>query len=326
MAEVNAAFEAILAAVRAAPGVAAASVVRSLPFAGGASVTDLRLTPEAERALVDYQVVQSGFFQTLGIPLLRGRDFSSAAAAEAPPVAIVNQAFARRFFPEADPVGRTLYGGVDRRVVGVVGDIRRRGLREEARPEMYTAYGQIPNARGTRRLLVAMEPQRGASIDAVRAAIMAADRGAAISEGQSMADVIAASTAEERGMLRLLTTAAMLALALGAVGLYGVMAVGVGTRIREFGLRMALGANRAAVVRLVLHQGVTLVALGLVLGGLASLAAGRALGGLLYGVSSVDPLALGMAVAVLGVAAAAALSIPALRATRADPAVMLRSE
>jgi predicted lysophospholipase L1 biosynthesis ABC-type transport system permease subunit len=241
-------------------------------------------------------------------------------------VLVVNQAFARRFFPGEDAVGKVLeYGDVQASIVGVVGDVRQRSLSEPAEPMAYIHVFQ--NTRSHIDLIV--RAQGGASLElasAVRQAIWAVNPTQSITRSTTLEEVVGEAVARPKLIAALLGLFAALALVLGAVGIYGVLAYTVSQREREMGVRLALGARPREVLRLVLRSGMTLAGSGVALGVLGALALSRVMGSLLYGVAPHDLLTFGAVVVVLlGVALMACL-VPARRAMRVDPAVTLRGE
>jgi predicted permease len=266
--------------------------------------------------------------------MARGRGLTAADHADAPLVALVNETMARTLWPGADPLGRRFRLGGDERpwttVVGVVRDVRSGGLREPAAPEFYVSLAQFRRFAGWTRssmtlvVRTAGDPARLAP--SVRRALAATDPELAAADVRTMRQVVDRSVAQPRFTMLLLSTFGGVALLLAAVGVYGVISYGVAQRTREFGIRTALGARRADVLRLVLGQGLGLAALGVGLGLVGALAATRALRSLVFAVRTTDPATYAaIAVLLLGVAALASL-VPARRATRADPTRALRQE
>lgn len=319
-------FESVLEAIRASAAVRSASIVRDLSFTG-ASRTNVSMPgrgPDHEDVLVDYQVIHSGFFATLRIPMLAGRDFAASDGADAPRVAIVNQRFVDAHFEGRSPVGQTItLADEPTRIVGVSSDIRRRGLRERPRPEIYVPYAQIFNARGTRILLVLTRDGVSTSPEALIARARRVDPSVAISGARELADVLDASLAREKGLANLLSIFAALSLTLAVAGLAGLLAFMVGSREPELAVRTALGADPASLSRLVLRETVLLCSVGLLFGIPAALGLTRLLRSFLFEVSTLDPIAFtGAAAALLG-GAAAATWLPARRAMSTDPATAM---
>jgi putative ABC transport system permease protein len=277
----------------------------------------------------DYTVVGNDYFHTMNIALRRGRVFTNQDTANSPRTLVVSDAFARRYFPNEDPIGhRIIFDGptqVPREIVGVVADVRRNGLDVDVQPEMYVSHVQKPE----RRLNVVI---RSDSLDAsqltqvARAEMKAFDPNQIIWRVQTLEELLGTSVAARRFNMLLLAVFAGVALVLAAVGLYGVMSYSVSWRTHEIGIRMALGAERADVLRLVVRQGMTMTVIGLALGLIGAFLLSRVIAGLLYGVSATDPLTFaGVSIMLLAVALLACL-LPARRATRVNPIVALRTE
>jgi len=265
----------------------------------------------------------------MGTPILQGRGLTPADQLGTPRVILVNQAFARRAFPGADPIGQRVkvaYAEPDSilSIVGVVADMRRDGLDVEPAPMVVYPFRQYPF--GYMTLVVRSRRDPEALAPAIRAEIAALDRSLPVLGVETLESRIHATTADRRYPMLLLSLLASLALVLSAVGLYGVLAYLVGQRAREIGIRKALGASRGAIARLVLGEGFRFVLLGVVVGLLAALFTTRYLGALLYGLAPNDPVTLGAGALILLAVAALAAWIPARRALRVDPAVTLRED
>lgn len=321
----------MLASLDRVPGVDGAAMINTLPLSNlgdntSAEATDHPLPP-SERPSVGFRVIAGPYFHLMRIPLLEGRDFVAGDSAGAPPVAIINQATARRFFPGRDPIGRQITLENDhapRTIVGVVGDVHAESLDAPATPEVSFPYTQ-----GTDPVLsVAIRTTRDphALLPAIRRALAAVDPDQAFYAERTMDDLLAASLATRRFSLQLIAGFAALAVILAGVGLYGVIAFSVSQRTREIGIRTALGAERSSIARMVLREGAALAAAGLVAGLVASLAATRLVRSMLFHVHPVDPITF-VAVAV-GLTAIVLLAcyIPARTAARIDPVVALRNE
>lgn len=315
------------------PGVRAAAASFSAPLNGApnrgfAIDGDPARGPGLESSS-DFQLVSSDYFRTLGIPLVRGRAFTEADRADAPPVAIVNRTFVERFFPGRDPIGhRVRFGdGAMHEIVGIVGDARYRAVEAPADPTFY-----IPLAQNDERwpflTITAWTDQADASAlaPAIRDAAREADPLLAVSRIRTYDEIFAAALAPRRFNTLLVGLFAVTALLLAAIGAYGVMSYAVATRTREIGVRAALGASPRAIVRLLLRQGVTQGAIAILVGCIVGLGAGRLLQAMLYGVTPADPRTILLVAALLGGVALLATWIPARRATRVNPIAALRHE
>jgi putative ABC transport system permease protein len=334
--------------VRALPGVEEVGGASSLPLGGGYSdgsflllnypdeVTDFESYGQAanDPARVhhaQYRVASAGYFRALSIPLLRGRLFDDQDAPDAAHAALVSQSLAERVWPGEDALGKLIqFGNMDGdlrpfTVVGVVGDVRERGLEAEPQPTFYASYRQRPSRIGTFSIVISGPPQPTSLIPAARA-ILAEMNPEVPPSFRTLDDIYAASLADRRFNLLLLSTFGGAALLLALMGIYGVMSITVVQRTREIGVRMALGARHGEVVRLVVGQGLILGATGVVLGVIGSLAATRLMGTLLYGVTTTDLFTFVAVSTLLMAAALVASFLPARRAARVDPMIALRGE
>lgn len=271
------------------------------------------------------RAVAPGYFEAAGIALLRGRGLADADRTTGPPVVVVNEAFADEYFAGRDPIGRSAsFWGVDRTIVGVVGNVRFSGLGEPVEPAVYPPLHQVPM---TQFQVVAKSSREPAGLAReVRAAIAAVDPDLALSGVRTLEEAVAETLGEPRFQLSLMTAYALLALALAAIGVYGLVAGAVAERTREIGLRMALGADRGRVLRLVLGTGALLTAAGVGLGLWGAALLTRLAGSLLHGVEPFDAATYAAVAVVLTTVALAAAWLPARRATRVDPVTALRSE
>jgi predicted lysophospholipase L1 biosynthesis ABC-type transport system permease subunit len=270
------------------------------------------------------------------IPQLSGRGIDASDRLGMPGALVVNRMLAEQVWPAGNAVGQRVLlggGGVDsvwRTVVGVVGDVRHRGLAAPPRPEMYLPYDQFPAGTGTaqRSLSVVIRTAGDplAMVVGLRAAVAELDPDVPLTGVQTMEDSMGRWAAERRLLMLLVSSFAALALTLGAVGIYGVMTHLVAQREREIGVRVALGAVPREIVRLVTVQGMTMVGVGIAIGAGASLAATRVLRSLLFGVRPSDPATLAATALVLTGVAAAAMLVPAVRATQVDPIEALRAD
>ena len=287
--------------------------------------------PETARQTAAYDAVNPEFFATLDIPVLQGRPFDAHDDASAPLVAIVNDAFVRRFLPEGNPVG-TRFSVPSARVpttleiVGVSGDVRRGGLDKAAPPQMYLCYLQRPQSYATLYVRAAGALPAVSLTSAVQAAIWQVDHDQPVGKVSTMARVIAKSVASPRLYVVLFGGFAAMALGIAVLGIYGTVAYSVGQRTREIGIRLALGAQRRDILRLVLGHGAKLVLTGLAVGLIVATCLGHLLTSLLYGVKANDPLTLAGVAVVLGFVALVASYLPARRATRIDPLEALRED
>jgi putative ABC transport system permease protein len=325
-------FEQLIARLRTLPGVTQVAGVSGLPISGGgpaspAAPDGQALPPLQERAIPARRSTTPGYFETLGIPLKAGRDFTWRDRAGTPNVVIVNESLAKRMFGTDNPLGRKLITGIasiPREVVGVVGDFRGQNLATPPNSQMFYPGAQID---GALLSIVVRSPRSAASLRAeLIAAVHALDPSLPVNDVQSFTFLLAQAVADRRLSVLLLGGFAVLALVLSGMGIYSVIAYGVAQRTHEFGIRMALGAEPAAVVRLVMKEGLRLVVIGLGVGLVAAFGLTRLMSKLLYGVSATDPwVFIGVSV-FLAVVTAAACLLPALKATKVDPMTALRAE
>jgi putative ABC transport system permease protein len=266
----------------------------------------------------------------MGIPVLHGRAFTVQNHGEAPGVALINQTLARQHWPQQDPLGQRINLEKPERqhawrvVVGVVGDVRHRGLDAEVQPEVYVPYDQVPEASVTLVLRTAIEPSRLAA--PARAAVRAVDPDQPVGEVRTLEQVVAESDSvgSRRTVLLLLIAFAALAVLLAAVGVYGVISYSVAQRTQEIGVRMALGASSADLVRMVVRQALALALAGIALGTAGALALSRFLTALVYQVKPADPGTYAAVALLLMTVALAASYLPARLATRVSPVTALR--
>ncbi len=328
-------YDAVLGELRRRPGVLSAGATSFLPLRGGDNDVSFRIEGAAARAAEDaplawYRVATPGYFQAMRIPLLRGRAFTERDRRGAPGVVVVNETLARRYWPDADPVGERLSpewaDGRWLTVVGVVGDVRHDGLTEGAAPELYFPHAQMAGAAATMAIVVetAEDPARFAPY--LREVVRSLDPDLPLERVSTMDGLLARSLALPRLHLWTFGTFAVLALLLAAVGLYGVVSTVVAQRTRDIGVRMAVGARPADVMRWVLRRAAALVVLGIGIGLLGALAFARTLAGLLHGPGPTDPMTLVSVVLVLGGAALVASLVPARRAAAVDAMTALRAE
>lgn len=330
-------FDAVVQRVSALRGVEAAGAIQTLPFAGRGISAGLRVEGRAF-AIADvvdtcWRAVTPGYFRALGIPVLRGRGFEPADGASAPRVALINARLAKLLWPDSDPIGQHIGTGMDgddtdyATVVGVVGDAPQEGVAAGIRPEMYRPLLQQSRfAAESMSVAIRVKGDPAPVLASLRDAVRAVNRQAPVTDVKRLEELRRATTARQRGAGAALGLFGSLALLLAAVGLYGLLAFVVGERSREFGVRLALGARPADVVRQVLARALGLVGAGLASGLAIALGFGRVLAGLLHGVTPQDAPTLGAVVLVLGIVALFASYLPARRASRVDPALALRHE
>ena len=324
--------------LRALPGVRAAAGAHNLPMTDDLAMISFEdpehPRPGGQRAMADMTFISSDYFRTLQVPLLRGRDFSDADDAGAPQVMIVNEAFAKQNLPGEDVLGKKLRPGATtgaaggppmREVVGVVGSIRHFGTQREMPPAMYLPVGQLPNWCCLRTVVrTSVDPMSLAP--SVRQLVASMDPNLPVTEIRTMKDLLSLQLAQPRFAMIFLGTFAGLALLLTIVGLYGVMAFSVSRRTREIGLRLALGAQRGAVVRMILRDAALLLLTGIAVGAAVSLAFGSVLKSALYGINPRDPLVLIAVCAVVAITGLLATYIPSIQAASIDPLKALRNE
>ncbi|HEX8986201.1 MAG TPA: ABC transporter permease [Bryobacteraceae bacterium] len=312
--------------ISALPGVVSAGFTLGIPldFKGWFNGVRAKGSPRMESVL--YRAVTPDYMRSIGIPLLSGRPFDARDKAGAPSVALVNETFARLFWPGQDAIGRIFEAennsGIT--IVGVVADVKQAGLDVPPKPEYYVPQEQTSDLPGSLVIRTAGEPL--SLVAAVRREIWAVDRDAAIVEMQRVEDILDREVSQRRFQMLILVSFAGSALLLAAIGIYGVLSYLVAQRRREIGLRMALGATAPAIFRSVLGQAAVLIACGLALGLAASLALTRLMSSLLFGVTATDPATFAGVPLVLAAIGLAAGYLPARRALGVDPALTLRDE
>ena len=335
-------FQEALTRIRALPGVDSAGVIDSLPLGDGGShqpfsIEGRPVLPMSEQPEVDVRLISPGYARAMHIPILRGRDFSDSDAAGRPGVALISDSLARRFWPNEDPLGRrltlTFFPGVVREVVGIVGDVKLDSL-DETRPvaTIYVALAQLtaPPSEPWRSFGMTFTVRTNSdpmnSVSAVTSAIHQVGPDLPVVDVMSMNDVTTQSVSSQRFNMLLLACFAGLALVLAAVGIYSVLSYTVRRRVREIGIRIALGASRQEVVRMILTDGLKPILLGVALGLAAALALSRVVSSLIYGVRATDPLTFAAVALLLLMVGIFATMIPAYRATRIEPVRILREE
>jgi predicted permease len=332
--KVDAYFTAMTSRLAAEPGVSAVGAAQHLPLSGFNWQGNLEIETQpaaakAELPHVPWRSVTGDYFGAMRIPLLRGRAFASTDTRAAPPVVIINNTMAKKFWPNVDPIGQRIkLGNATRRewatIVGVVGDVRFNSPDQPPGPEAYR-----PNAQQSLVFMHYVLRTRGdplALLPRVRDAIRSLDKTVPIGEVRALDDLLASTVRTRRTVAQLLMSFAALGLLLGAVGIYGIISFGVSQRTRELGIRSALGALEGRIVTMVLGEGVRLAAVGILVGAVGAIAGGRSLRTLVYGVDTNDPWLFGGVALALGAVAVLASWIPARRASRVDPLTALRGD
>ncbi len=323
----------ILENVRNIPGVRSAGLVTALPITGGAS-TDFTiegrpLPPPNNEPSADIRSADPDYFRTMGIPLLAGREFTQTDNSTARRVMLINQTMARQYWPNDSPIGQHVtmkdWGPpLTGEIVGVVGDVKTNGLDEAVGPMIYWPHFQFPELFNT--IVVRSDGEPSRILPVVKAAVWAVNKNQAISKVETMEQVLSESLARRRLYMILLGVFAGAALLLAGVGIYGMVSYSVNQRIREMGIRIAIGAERGDVLRLVVGHGAKVALLGIVVGIAAALGLTRLMTSLLFGVSATDPLTFVGVASLLTLVALGASLLPARRAMRVDPMVALRHE
>jgi len=328
-------FSRVLPGIRSLPGVTSAAYVSGLPMVmkGGIWAVGLKgrevIRDKSNSAGLRFVTPQ--YFATLRIPLLEGRDVAETDKLGRPYVAVVSQSFAKRFWPNEDPIGKHFDAAMEEReVVGVVGDIRVRGLEQQSEPQLYLPYqqadsgslgGYIP-----KDLVVRSSSPTATLLPQIRRIVQAADPSQPISNVRTMNEVVANETASRVGQLRVLAMLAAIALLLAAVGIHGLLSFTVSRRTQEIGVRVALGAQSRQIMNMVIREGLLLSLAGVIPGLAIAYAAGRGMEALLVGIRPDDPIALTVAIVATCLTALLGCARPALRASRVDPSEALRAE
>jgi len=329
-------FDEVMRRLRALPGMQSAAVAGNLPltYNGDSMSISVEGTPDPppdQRPDVVFRVIGPGYFGTMGIPILRGRDFTDEDNADTKDVVVISEKTAQHFWPGQDPIGKRLKPGSStsksawREVIGIVKDVRQNDLIATPKMEMYFTYRQ-PKELAANALVMrtTIEPMGVAA--SVRNTIWSIDKDQTVADIDTMDHIVAEAVARQRFSMVLLGLFAGLALLLASVGIYGVMSYSVVQRAREIGIRIALGAQRTDVLQMTLAQGLKLICAGMMIGLVAAFLVTRVLATLLYGITATDPITFaGISVVLLAVAILATY-IPALRATRVDPITALRAQ
>jgi putative ABC transport system permease protein len=329
-------YDDLLERVRAVPGVAAAALTSQLPLSGDFDANGVHLErhprpdPEDDPSAHRY-AVSAGYLEAMRIPVLRGRTLTPQDRGGTVPVLLVNQEFARKYFPGEDPIGQRVRVGAAASgpwwtIVGVTGDVHQVTLAGSASDALYLPESQWMFADGAMWLVVRSRTDRAALASAVRQAIWASDPNQPIVRVATMDAVVRSSAGGRRFLVTLFAAFAAIAVALAALGLYGVLAASVAERVREIGVREALGATPGDMVRMIVRQGVAHAAIGAAVGVALAFAGSRAIADQLFGISSADPVTYGGVVVLVLVVSLAACAVPARRAARLDPVLALRAE
>jgi len=326
-------YQQVLERVSHLPGVESVGLTSHLPieeqgYNGNISVEG-KTYPPNEGPLVEFRVVNDDYFQAANIPLLRGRFFSKEEHDDSQPVVVINDAMAKQIWPGEDPIGKRLSDDGQATVIGVAGDVKNYGLLRKPVPEMYAPYtvkNFWPDMRWNMRLLVRSTLDSTSITSAVRREVQAVDPAQPIYAVQAM-NVVIENTVKDKSLnTTLLTVFAGVSLLLAVIGVYGVMSYTVAQHTREIGIRMALGAQPRAILKLIVGRGLVLVSVGAAIGVVASFGLTRFIENMLFGVTPTDPLTFMMIVLLLGLVALLACLVPAQRAMRVDPIVVLRHQ
>lgn len=334
-------YKQLLDRLEVLPGVKYAAVGRRVPLNDSGDVS-LNFTIEnrpvaasADQARAKFRVVSADYFDALGIPLVSGRYFDKTDGEKTPGVAVINETLARTFFPNENPIGKRIKAGFENSiwctVVGVVADVKQTGLHKANDPETYYHYLQVPPelmgfVEGTMTVALRTQGDPVSLVSAARGEVQKMDRDLAVFNVKTMQALMDGSLAQPRFRTTLLGAFAGVALILAAIGLYGVIAYSVAQRTNELGVRMALGAHKGNILRLVIAQGTVMALIGIAIGVGAGLGLTNLISNLLFGVNAKDPLTFAATSAMILVVAFSASVIPALRAMQVDPVVALRYE
>lgn len=327
-------YDRVINEVKAIPGVKSAAYTSFLPMVMRGGIWNVRIPGRAEDRAEDkvsMRFITPGYFATMGVPLLKGRDFGPFDTREAPAVVVVSQSFADRYWPGQDPLGRMVnITFEDRMIVGVAADVKTRGLERVSEPQVYLGHLQIPDGYvpfyAPKDLAVRVDGAPEAIARSVRDVIRRADPLVPVSDLRTMNAIVEAETASRSVQLAILQAFALIACLLAAVGLHGLIAFNVTQRLQEIGVRIVLGASRSHILNLVLEDGLRLAALGVLFGIAGAYAAGRGMEALLAGVSPTDAPTLALAAALALATSLVGSLVPALRAARVDPLSVMRTE
>jgi putative ABC transport system permease protein len=318
--------------VDALPGVETSGAVSFLPLTGLGAATSMQIIgqpkpPAGQEPVADVRVMTHSYLEAMGVPLLKGRLFNESDAADAKGRVVINETMARRHWPHDDPIGKRVliaWDGIEDEIIGVVGDVKHASLDAQTRAMTYWPYRRNPY--GTMTIAVRTSGQATQIGNAIGTIVRQMDPDVAVAGVRTMEDVVASSVEQRRITMLLLSIFAGAALILAAVGIYGVIAYSVTQRSQEIGIRIALGAQRADVVRMIVRQGLTLVVAGIIVGTSGAFLVTRLMTGLLFQTEPTDPATFLSVAFILTLIAVAASYIPGRRATRVDPVVALRAE
>ncbi|HVW84262.1 MAG TPA: ABC transporter permease [Bryobacteraceae bacterium] len=326
-AQQDAFYERLVRAVEAVPGVASAGITDALPLSRdrswGVAARGVQY-PKGEMPLGHPRLVDRGYLRTMGIPFIAGRDFDARDTSTSEKVIVVNRKMARRLWPGQNPLGQIVSASGERRVVGVVGNVRHQALEEEGGLEFYLPLTQA--SKGSVELVVRTRVPLASAVPAIQRALRSVDGNLPTAEYHELSELIERAVSPRRFLVMLLGAFAVAALLLASIGIYGVVSYSVGRRTQEIGIRMALGATASAVRRQVMKQTVALVSGGIAAGLIGALIAARLMSSLLYRLEPADPITLLGTMFLLLVVAILAAYAPARRASRVDPMASLRTE
>jgi len=329
-------FQQALDRLRSIPGVQSAGIGETVPLGGEGESTVIRMpdhpaASEKEMPFANYTIISPGYLSSIGTPILRGRDFSEADTTDSVPVALVNVALEKKYWPNQGAIGKQI-GPAGARyplmtIVGVVPDVKHISLREDTTPEIYVVYTQKqwPSMLNM-RVALRTKTEPASMTESVRQAIHSLDPELPLAKVATLTTLVEDSLSQPRFAMLLLASFGVLALLLASIGMYGVISYSVMQRTQEIGIRMALGAERRKVFAMVLGQGARLAGLGIAFGLVAALGLTRIMASFLFGVRPTDPLTFAAVSLLLVGIALLACYLPARRATRVDPMVALRHE
>jgi predicted permease len=329
-------YRQVLSEVRRLPGVEAAAYTSGVPMVltggiAGVEIPGREVNRGRSGETASFRLVTPHFFQTLGIPIVRGRDIEEADLPGRLPAAVVSESFAKRYWPNDDPIGKVFRArGQDRTIVGIARDIMVRGLERTSEPQMYLAAAQAPTVMGElyvpKDLVIRTSGPVSALVAPVREIVRRVDPEQPISEVRSLNDIIVRQTADRVAQLWVLTALAAIALLLTGVGIYGLLAFMVAQRSREIGVRLALGAEPGRVARMIVGEAARLTLLGGIPGVLVAYAAARAMSALLFGIAPSDPMTLATGAFLVVLVTIAGALAPAVSAVRVSPLIAMRTE